>query len=102
MQSNGQSATAYDKLTMLTDTYNEGQARLQELRVLTRAIKVLVGTYGDGAEEHAGMRDALALMAEAAGVERNRLYQVAHRLGNEMDTLNHLIQNGTFNESERQ
>lgn len=92
------SATAYDRLSALTDKYNDGQAIIQQFRVLTRAIKALAATYGDGLPEHQAVMDALAVMTDAAGVERNRLYVEAHRLGNEMDTLNHLIQNGAYND----
>lgn len=91
------SATAYDTLSRITDAYNEGQARIQELRVLTRALKTLAATYTDGAPGHEDMASAILVMTSAAGVERNRLYVEAHRLGNEMDRLNALIQNGAFN-----
>lgn len=92
------SATAYDKLSAITDEYNEVQARVQELRVLTRALKALAATYCTPDTVEQPMGQAIVQMTDAAGVERNRLYIQAHRLGNEMDRLNALIQNGAFNE----
>lgn len=91
------SATAYEKLSTLTQTWEEGQVRLQELRVLTRALRTLAATYCTEANVDAPMGQAIVTMTDAAGVERNRLYQEASRLSEELSRLNGLIQNGVFN-----
>lgn len=91
------SATAYDKLSLLTDQYTEGQARLQELRVLTRALRTLAVTYATESNVQAPMGKAIVHMTEAASVERNRLYVEQARQADEMERLNALIQNGAFN-----
>jgi len=91
------SATAYERLSILTDDYNCGQVRLQELRVLTRALRVLASTYCDETLAGTAMSDAIVAMTDAAGVERNRLYQEGSRLTEEMSRLNGLIQNGALN-----
>lgn len=91
------SATAYEKLSRLTERYEETQVRLQELRVLTRALRTLAATYCREDNVNDPMGQAIVGMTEAAGVERNRLYQEASRLGDECSRLNSLIQNGAFN-----
>lgn len=91
------SATAYEKLSRLTERYEETQVRLQELRVLTRALRTLAVTYCREDNVTEPMGQALVQMTDAASVERNRLYQEASRLGDECSRLNSLIQNGVFN-----
>lgn len=92
------SATAYDKLSTLTEQWEVGQTRLQELRVVTRALRVLAVTYCREENAEQPMGAAIVAMTEAASIERNRLYQEAHRLSGEMSRLNSLIQNGVYNE----
>lgn len=92
------SATAYERLSVLTDQYGENQARLQDLRVLTRALRTLTATYCTEETVASKMGQAIVKMTDAASVERNRLYQDSNRLTQEMDTLNARIQNGVYNE----
>lgn len=92
------SAEAYAKLSELTDKYTEGQVRLQELRVLTRALRVLAATYCQESNVAERMGQAIVQMTDAASIERNRLYVEQTRQADEMERLNALIQNGVFNE----
>lgn len=92
------SATAYEQLSTLTERYTEGQARLQELRVLTRALRTITGRYSQPGVEHDALYRACLTMFDAASIERNRLYVEGSRLAEEMERLNGLIQNGAFNE----
>lgn len=97
MSTDSRSATAYEQLSALTDKYTEGQVRLQELRVLTRALRVLAATYCQESNVKERMGKAIVQMTEAASIERNRLYVEGTRLADEMERLNALIQNGVFN-----
>ena len=98
MQTYPDSASAYAALAELTEQYEVGQVRLQELRVLTRALRVLAATYGTEARIEEPMGQAIAHMGDAASVERSRLYQESSRLVAALNRINGLIQTGTYNE----
>lgn len=93
------SATAYEQLALLTDKYTEGQARIAELRNLSRCLRVLAVTYATEQTVKSRMGQAITHMTDALSIERNRLYVEGERLSDEMQRLNALIQNGVFNES---
>jgi hypothetical protein len=92
------SAQAYTRLGEITDDYDKNQARLQELRALSRALRVLAATYATVDRMNEPMAMAMCAMTEQVGVERNRLYVENSRQADEMTRLNSLIQNGVFNE----
>lgn len=97
MPTSDNSATAYANLAQLTDRYDEIQVRLQELRVLTRALRTLAVSYCKEENVDEPMGRAIVTMTDRASVERNRLYQMSSRLADDMTTLNALIQNGVYN-----
>lgn len=97
MTTDERSATAYEQLSSLTERYTEGQVRLQEIRVLTRALRTITGRYAQPGVAHDALYKECVKMMDAASIERNRLYVEGSRLADEMERLNALIQNGVFN-----
>ena len=87
---------AYDALSILTEEYTTIQARIDELRTLSRALHALATSYGREDMAETPMFDALVKMGAAQLVERNRLYQRSSRLVEEMGRINGLIQNGAY------
>ena len=97
MQTFESSAQAYDKLSMLTERYNENQSLIQDLRVMKRITSILVVRYQVEGNIDQPIYGTLLTAEASIVVERNRLYAEAKRLSDEMSRLNSLIQNGVFN-----
>ena len=91
------SAQAYDKLSQLTERYNENQSLIQDLRVMKRITSILVVRYQVEGNIDQPIYGTLRTAEASIVVERNRLYTEAKRLSDGMSRLNSLIQNGTFN-----